>query len=176
MTWGTYAEVVGVLDSASMAGEEEGVRASQPSRHIHSSFARVPRHHSPQGAAACAADTREHLTAVASMQDSEDTSSQGVFGVVGPRSRGPCSGLALGCHPGPGLERGVLRLVVAEWGHSSLWEGGHRTCLDGTQPSGSGMEMGRVASSIRESDLVEEGLVVPVPTLVADACTEKHGH
>jgi len=87
-TWGTYAEVAEVLDSVSMA-DEEGARASQASRHIHSSFVHVPPHHSLQGAAACAVDIQEPPTVVASTQDSEGTSSQGEFGVVGPRSRGP---------------------------------------------------------------------------------------
>ena len=88
-TWGN-AEVAEVLDSASMAGGEEGAHASQASRHIHSSSVHhVPRHHSLQGAVACAVDTQELPTVVASTQDSEGTSSQGVFGVVGSHSRAP---------------------------------------------------------------------------------------
>ena len=89
MTWGTYAEVAEVLDSASMAGEEEGAHASHASRHTHSSFVHVPRHRSLQGAATYVVDTQEPPTVVASTQDSEDTSSQGELGVVGSHSRGP---------------------------------------------------------------------------------------
>ena len=69
---------------------------------------------------------------------------------------------------------GVLRSVVGEWGHSSSEEAVHRTFLEDTPPSGSGMERGRDASSIQEPDPVEEDHAVPVTTFVVDACMERH--
>jgi len=75
-TLDTNAEVVEVLDQASMAGEAEvGARASRASHRIRSSSAPVPPHRSPlQGAAACAVDNLALPAVVASSQGSEDTS------------------------------------------------------------------------------------------------------
>jgi len=84
-----HVEAAEVLDLASTVGEEEGARASHPSHRIRSSSVHVPCHRCPQGAAACAVDTQELPTVVASSQDSEDTSFQGDLGVEGPRSPGP---------------------------------------------------------------------------------------
>lgn len=88
-TRGTHAKVAGVLGQVSMAGEEEGARASQASHRIHSSSVHVPPHYSLQGAVACVVDTRELPIVVASTQGSGGTSSQDELGVEGPRSRGP---------------------------------------------------------------------------------------
>ena len=74
---------------------------------------------------------------------------------------------------GPDLGRGVLRWVVVEWGRSSSEEGDLRTSLD-TQPPDSGMEMGRGASSIQDSDQVEQALGVQEATPVADAYMGNH--
>jgi len=113
---------------------------------------------------------------VASSRDLEDTSFRGDLGVEGPHSREPSPGLAWECFHGLGLERGVLRWVVVEWGHSSSEEGVRRTCLEDMSSPGSGMEMGRGASSVLESDQVEQALGARASTLVADACTENRGH
>ena len=72
--------------------------------------------------------------------------------------------------------RGALRsVVVVAWGHSSSEEADHRTSSD-TQPPDLGMETGRLASSILDSDQVVPVLGAQVTTPVVDACMVKCDH
>jgi len=83
-----HVGVAEVPEQASMAGEEDG-HAFQPSHHTRSSSVHVLRHRSLLGAVACAVDTPELPTVVASSLGLAGTSFRGDLGEEGSRLRGP---------------------------------------------------------------------------------------